>query len=155
MSFHSSVFDQETITLANTKETIVRGGRHLFPQLPKAFQGIQTIGVIGWSSQGPAQAQNLRDSLEGTGIVVKVGLRPQSQSIPSAEAAGFRRDKGTLGDMYDVIAESDLVLLLISDAAQVKEYPTIFKALKSGATLGLSHGFLLANVMVSWSKTDE
>jgi ketol-acid reductoisomerase len=53
-----------------------QGGRHLFPLLPKAFEGIKQIGVIGWGSQGPAQAQNLRDSLQGTDIKVKVGLRP-------------------------------------------------------------------------------
>lgn len=65
--------------------------------------------------------------------------------------------------MYDVIKNSDLVILLISDAAQAKLYKSIFKALKPGlflllaglheidrrfirmigATLGLSHGFLL------------
>jgi hypothetical protein len=30
---------------------IVRGGRDLFPLLPKAFKGIKKIGVIGWGSQ--------------------------------------------------------------------------------------------------------
>jgi len=40
--------------------------------------------VIGWSTQGPAQAQNLRDALAGTGIVVKVGLRPGSRSFAGA-----------------------------------------------------------------------
>lgn len=146
MSFNSTIFEKETVNLAGTEEAIIRGGRHLFEKLPTAFKGIQTIGVIGWSSQGPAQAQNLRDSLEGTNITVKVGLRKGSASIPSAEAAGFTRASGTLGDMLDIIAESDLVILLISDAAQVKEYPTIFKALKPNATLGLSHGFLLGHL---------
>jgi ketol-acid reductoisomerase len=35
------------------------------------------------------------------------------------------------------------VLLLISDAAQAEEHERIFQALRPGATLGLSHGFLL------------
>jgi ketol-acid reductoisomerase len=56
---------------------------------------------------------------------------------------GFTEKDGTLGEMFDVIRESDLVILLISDAAQAKLYKDIFKALKPGATLGLSHGFLL------------
>ncbi len=146
MSFNSKIFDKEKVILANTEEYIVRGGRHLLNRLPDAFKGIKTIGVIGWSSQGPAQAQNLRDSLEGTDITVKVGLRKNSASIPSAQAAGFKKDDGTLGDMYDIIAESDLVVLLISDAAQVKEYKKIFAALKPNATLGLSHGFLLGHL---------
>merc|ERR1712100_478122 len=45
--------------------------------------------------------------------------------------------------MFDTIKESDLVILLISDAAQAKLYKDIFAAMKPGATLGLSHGFLL------------
>ena len=146
MSFDSTVFEKEKINLANTEEFIIRGGRHLFEKLPQAFNGIKTIGVIGWSSQGPAQAQNLRDSLEGTDITVKVGLRENSSSIPSAEEAGFTRESGTLGEMYSIIAESDLVVLLISDAAQVKQNEKIFAALRPGTTLGLSHGFLLGHL---------
>jgi ketol-acid reductoisomerase len=56
---------------------------------------------------------------------------------------GFTEKDGTLGEMFDVIRESDLVILLISDAAQAKLYKDICKALKPDATLGLSHGFLL------------
>tara|TARA_A100001015_G_C14674115_1_gene588043 strand:+ start:503 stop:715 length:213 start_codon:yes stop_codon:yes gene_type:complete len=66
MSFNSTIFEKEKVVLANTEEYIIRGGRHLLDRLPEAFKGIKTIGVCGWSSQGPAQAQNLRDSLEGT-----------------------------------------------------------------------------------------
>jgi ketol-acid reductoisomerase len=144
--FTSDIFDTETIELAGTKETIVRGGRDRFGLLPKAFAGIEQIGVIGWGSQGPAQAQNLRDSLEGTDVKVKVGLREGSTSTDAARDAGFAEEKGTLGEMYAVIAESDMVVLLISDAAQVENYKKIFAAMKDGATLGLSHGFLLGHL---------
>ena len=90
MGFTSKVFQVDTLDLGNGQtEQIVKGGRHLFPLLPKAFEGIKQIGVIGWGSQGPAQAQNLRDSLEGTDIVVKIGLRPGSSSAKEAEAVGF------------------------------------------------------------------
>ncbi len=81
LHFTSKVFPVETVRIGDREEQIVKGGRHLFPLLPKAFEGIKQIGVIGWGSQGPAQAQNLRDSLEGTGIKVKVGLRPGSASM--------------------------------------------------------------------------
>ncbi len=141
--FTTTVFEKEKISLSGTEEYIVRGGRHLFSLLPKAFDGIKTIGVIGWGSQGPAQAQNLRDSLEGTEITVKVGLRSGSGSWKSAEEAGFTEAGGTLGEMMQVVSEADLVILLISDAAQAKLYKKIFDAMKPGATLGLSHGFLL------------
>lgn len=42
-----------------------------------------------------------------------------------------------------MITDSDMVLLLISDAAQVALFDQIFAALKPGAALGLSHGFLV------------
>ncbi len=142
-SFESKVFKTETVQLGPDTETVVRGGRDLFHLLPKALAGVKQIGVLGWGSQGPAQAQNLRDSLEGTSIKVKVGLRQGSASWQAAQAKGFKEENGTLGEMMTVAAESDLVLLLISDAAQAELYPAIFKVLKPGATLGFSHGFLL------------
>ncbi|MBI2705059.1 MAG: ketol-acid reductoisomerase [Actinobacteria bacterium] len=144
--FTSNVFETETLEVGNHAEKVVRGGRDLLPLLPKAFAGIGQIGVIGWGSQGPAQAQNLRDSLAGTGIKVKVGLRAGSSSMDGARGAGFTEENGTLGEMLDVVSESDLVILLISDAAQAELYPQIFDALKPGATLGLSHGFLLCHL---------
>jgi len=142
-AFSSRVFDTETIELAGTEEQIVRGGRHVFDLLPRAFDGVKRIGVIGWGSQGPAQAQNLRDSLEGTDITVTVGLRSGSNSWRRAQDAGFSETDGTLKEMMQVISESELVLLLISDYAQASLHEQVFAALKPGATLGLSHGFLL------------
>jgi ketol-acid reductoisomerase len=48
--------------------------------------------------------------------------------------------------MFDTIKESDLVLLLISDGAQSELFSKVFELLKPGATLGLSHGFLLGHL---------
>lgn len=145
-TFSSAIFPVETLELAGRRESFVRGGRHLFPLLPKALAGIRTIGVIGWGSQAPAQAQNLRESLDGSGIRVAVGLREGSASFEAARQAGFTESDGTLGEMFSVMARSELVLLLISDASQAALYPRIFRALKPGATLGLSHGFLLGHL---------
>src|SRR5947207_15067780 len=113
LTFTSKVFSVDTIELEGRKEQIVKGGRHLFPLLPRAFAGIKQIGVIGWGSQGPAQAQNLRDSLAGTEIKVMVGLRPGSSSMDEAREAGFVEANGTIGEMFDVVCMSVLVLLLI------------------------------------------
>jgi len=68
LDFEPKSFEKEPLRLAGKDESIVRGGRNLFTRLPDAFEGIRQIGVIGWSSQGPAQAKNLRDSLAGSGI---------------------------------------------------------------------------------------
>ena len=146
MSFSSKVFKVDTVKMSDRTEQIVRGGRNLFPLLPKAFAGVKQIGVIGWGSQGPAQAQNLRDSLEGTGIKVKVGLRAGSSSMAEARKAGFSEENGTLGEMFAVVKESDIALLLISDAAQAELFPRVFESLRPGATLGLSHGFLIGHL---------
>lgn len=146
--FQTAVFDKEAIRLAQTTEYIVRGGRDVFSKLPAAFASVKRVGVIGWGSQGPAQAQNLRDSFADAGVdaVVSIGLREGSASMKEAENAGFTKESGTLGEMYKVISESDLVILLISDAATAGCYKDVFKAMKPGATLGLSHGFLLGHM---------
>jgi ketol-acid reductoisomerase len=145
-TFTSAIFPVETLVLNGRRESYVRGGRHLFPLLPRALEGIRTIGVIGWGSQGPAQAQNLRESLAGTPIRVVVGLRPGSASVEGARQAGFAEADGSLGEMFEVIGRSDLTLLLISDASQAEHYPRIFATLRPGTTLGLSHGFLLGHL---------
>jgi ketol-acid reductoisomerase len=139
----ATVFATIPLSLAGTTEEVVVGGRDKFALLPAAFAGVKTIGVIGWGSQGPAQAQNLRDALAGTGIVVAVGLRSGSPSFAGAAAAGFDEKTGTAGEMHSVIATSDLVLLLTADAAQAQSFERIQQAMRAGATLGLSHGFLV------------
>jgi ketol-acid reductoisomerase len=146
LDFDSKIFKKQVIELKGGKESVVQGGRDLFPLVHKTFSDIKQIGVIGWGSQGPAQAQNLRDTLEGSETKVKIGLRAESSSALAAREAGFTEENGTLGEMFEVIAESDLVLLLISDAAQTELYPRVFEAMRPGTTLGLSHGFLLGHL---------
>lgn len=69
------------------------------------------------------QAQNLRDSLEVAGMLgtkVVIGLRTTSSSNDEARACGFTEDSGTLGEVFDVVSGSDLVILLTSDASQAR-----------------------------------
>lgn len=42
-----------------------------------------------------------------------------SRSFDEARAAGFTEENETLGDIWETVSGSDLVLLLISDSAQV------------------------------------
>lgn len=145
--FDTQVFEKEAVDFAGSKEYIVRGGRDVFPKVKDAWKNVKTVGVIGWGSQAPAQSQNIKDTLQDIGmeeqVKVMIGLRPGSKSAAEAEKAGFNQENGTLGEVFDVIKQSDLVILLISDAAQATLYPKILEAMKPGATLGLSHGFLL------------
>jgi ketol-acid reductoisomerase len=66
--------------------------------------------------------------------------------LEEARAVGFTEETGTLGEVLETVAESDLVLLLISDAAQADNYSAIFSAMKPNSVLGLSHGFLLGHL---------
>jgi len=61
-----------------------------------------------------------RDGLVCTNWVVlweQIGLRRGSKSLEEARAVGFTEETGTLGEVLETVAESDPVLLLISDAA--------------------------------------
>lgn len=144
--FTSDIFEIENLSFADSKEQIITGGKDKLHLLPEVFKGKKQIGIIGWGSQGPAQSKDLRDSLKNTEINVKIGLRKNSSSLVKARAAGFTEENNTLGEMYEVIAESDMVILLIADSGQVDEYKKIFTTMKEGATLGLSHGFLLGHL---------
>ncbi|WP_166241276.1 ketol-acid reductoisomerase [Paenibacillus turpanensis] len=92
----------------------------------------KTIAIIGYGSQGHAQAQNLRDS----GLNVIIGLR-QGRSWDQAKNDGF--------DVYsvaDAARKADLVQILMPDETQAKVYnEEIAPNLKNGAALVFSHGF--------------
>ncbi|WP_329003408.1 ketol-acid reductoisomerase [Kribbella sp. NBC_00709] len=149
------MFQVESMVVPGGTESIVRGGRDLFPLLPEALHGVERIGVLGWGPQGRAQALNLRDSLAGTGITVSVGLRPGSASAEDVRTQGFTEENGTLGDWLEVAEASDLVILLIADAALAANHEQIFGVLKPGATIGLSHGFLLGHLTAVGSDFPE
>ena len=80
---------------------------------------IENIGIIGWGSQGSAQAMNLRDTINklNLNIPIKIGLRKNSNSIKDAKNIGFEVDT-----IENVLSSSDLNLMLISDNAQSKNY---------------------------------
>ena len=144
--FNTKVFPKLQVDFPEGEtEFVVKGGRDQFELVAKAFDGIKQVSVIGWGSQGPAQAKNLRDTFTEAGMDTKVviGLREGSTSYDEAVDAGFTEADGTLTGVFEAAASGDLVLLLISDAAQASLYPRLLAAMKPGSTLGLSHGFLL------------
>ncbi|KAL2537334.1 Ketol-acid reductoisomerase [Forsythia ovata] len=57
------------------------------------------------SAQGPAEAQNLRDSLPEakSNIVVKIGLRKGSRSFVETRAKRFTEENGTLGNIWETL----------------------------------------------------
>lgn len=55
-------------------------------------------------------------------VKVTIGLRNGSKSAAEAKECGFTEEDGTLGEVLDVVGDSDLVILLISDAAQARSH---------------------------------
>jgi ketol-acid reductoisomerase len=92
----------------------------------------KTIAVIGYGSQGHAQAQNLRDS----GLNVIIGLR-QGRSWEIAKNDGFE-----VYTVDEATKRADVVQILMPDETQAKVYnEEIRPNLKKGAALMFSHGF--------------
>jgi ketol-acid reductoisomerase len=91
------------------------------------------IAVIGYGSQGHAQAQNLNDS----GVAVVVGLYKGSRSWDQARADGLE-----VATVAQAAAQADIVQILIPDEIQARIYrEEIAPHLTAGKALGVSHGF--------------
>src|SRR5205823_9393276 len=93
----------------------------------------KTIAIIGYGSQGHAQAQNLRDS----GCEVVVGQRPGSANHEAAVHDGFKPVSAA-----EAAKAGDLVNILLPDEVQADIYAHEIKPnLKAGNLLLCSHGF--------------
>ena len=91
------------------------------------------VAIIGYGSQGHAQACNLKDS----GVDVTIGLRKGSATVAKAEAHGLK-----VTDVASAVAAADLVMILTPDEFQGQLYKQeIEPNIKKGATLAFSHGF--------------
>ncbi len=122
------------IDFGGKREEVVT--RKEFP-MSKARQALknETIAVIGYGVQGPAQALNLRDN----GFNVIIGQRTKDRAIKDGWVPGK-----TLFDIDEAVRRGTIVLLLVSDAAQRSIWPVVKANLKPGSALGFSHGFSIA-----------
>lgn len=98
----------------------------------------KTIAVMGFGSQGHAQAQNLHES----GLKVVVGLRKPFDEASEKEwnaviAAGI-----TPMTVAEAAQAGDIIQVLLPDETQARVYKEeIAPYLKEGDALGFSHGF--------------
>ncbi len=105
------------------------------------------IAVLGYGSQGHAQALNLKDS----GLDVIVGLHPESKSREKAKSEGLE-----VADVSEAAKAAEVIQILIGDSHQ----PAVFKEfvlphLTEGKALVVSHGFnILYNQVVPPEKVD-
>jgi ketol-acid reductoisomerase len=126
------------IDFGGTREKVVT--RKEFP-MAKARKVLkhETIAIIGYGVQGPAQSLNLRDN----GFKVIVGNRKGSKGWERAQADGWKPGK-TLFDIAEAVQRGTIVQLLVSDAAQREIWPMVKKNLKPGDAVYFSHGFSIA-----------
>ncbi|MEM2546011.1 MAG: ketol-acid reductoisomerase, partial [Candidatus Bathyarchaeia archaeon] len=95
----------------------------------------KTIAVIGYGSQGKAQANNMRDS----GINVILGLRPDGASSKAAVSDGFN-----VYPISEAVKKADIVHMLIPDLEQPAVYRSqVAPYMTEGKTLCFSHGFTI------------
>ena len=91
------------------------------------------IAVIGYGSQGRAQAQCMKDS----GLNIIVGLRKDGQSWQKATD-----DNMEVKEISQASKEADIIHILLPDEIQKDIYDTHIKEhMKAGKTLSFSHGF--------------
>ena len=123
------------IDFGGVKENVVM--RKEFP-MSKARRVLknETIAIIGYGVQGPAQALNLRDN----GFNVIIGQRKGSNSWKRAKKDGWVEGK-TLFEIQEAAERGTVIQYLVSDAAQKAIWPVIKKALNPGDALYFSHGF--------------
>lgn len=95
----------------------------------------KTCAILGFGSQGGAQALNLRDS----GIATLIGLPAKSKSRKVAQKEGFK-----VVTTAEAVKKADLLCLALPDL----KIPAIFKKeiephLRPGMTLLFLHGFVV------------
>jgi len=124
------------IDFGGVKETVVTRKEFSLAKARKVLKN-ETIAVIGYGVQGPAQALNLRDN----GFNVIVG---QSKNFKNdwnrAVKDGFKPGE-TLFEIEEAVQKGTVIQYLLSDAAQKLCWPQIKRNLNPGDALYFSHGF--------------
>lgn len=124
------------IDFGGTRETVIT--RQEFPMArARRILRDETIAVIGYGVQGPAQSLNLKDN----GFKVIVGQSPAfPRDWERARCDGWVPGK-TLFDLAEAVRRGTIVQMLVSDAAQKQIWPLVKQNLKPGDALYFSHGF--------------
>jgi len=93
------------------------------------------VAIIGYGSQGRAQALNLKDS----GVSVVVGLRREGSSWKRAKADGL-----DVAPVREAAAAAGVIAILVPDHVHAQVYESEIRAeLGAGKALLLAHGFTI------------
>jgi len=96
----------------------------------------ETITILGYGVQGPAQALNLKDN----GFQVLIGQLEGNEYWDRALADGFVPGE-TLFPIAEAARKGTIIKELLSDAGQVATWPEVKECLNPGDALYFSHGF--------------
>ena len=97
----------------------------------------ESIAVIGYGVQGPAQSLNMKDN----GFNVIIGQSPDfKEDWERAIKDGWKPGE-TLFPIDEAVKKATIIQYLISDAAQRAVWPTLKQHLNKGDALYFSHGF--------------
>ena len=96
----------------------------------------ETITILGYGVQGPAQAMNLKDN----GFNVIIGQREGEFYWDNAVKDGFVPNE-TLFPIDEAAKRGTIIMYLLSDAGQVATWNTVKANLNDGDALYFSHGF--------------
>jgi ketol-acid reductoisomerase len=124
------------IDFGGVKENVVK--RQEFP-MSKARKVLkkETIAIIGYGVQGPAQALNLKDN--GFNVIIgqsKAFRKDWNRAIKDGWVPGK-----TLFEIEEAAQRGTVIQMLVTDAAQRVIWPMIKKCLNPGDALYFSHGF--------------
>ncbi len=124
------------IDFGGVKEKVITRKEFPLAKARKILKG-ETIAILGYGVQGPAQALNLKDN----GFKVIIGQAPEfKRDWDRAIADGWVPGK-TLFDIPTAVQKGTVIQMLVSDAAQRHIWPVVKKNLKKGDALYFSHGF--------------
>jgi len=96
----------------------------------------ETIVVLGYGVQGPAQALNLKDN----GFSVIIGQLEGDEYWDKAISDGFVPGE-TLFPLEEAARKGTIIKELLSDAGQAATWPQVKECLNEGDALYFSHGF--------------
>ncbi len=124
------------IDFGGVKETVITRKEFSLAKARKILKK-ETIAVIGYGVQGPAQALNMKDN----GFNVIIGQSKQfKKDWNRAKRDGWVPGE-TLFDIDEACQRGTIIQMLVTDAAQRVIWPTVKKNLNPGDALYFSHGF--------------
>ena len=125
-----------TINFGGVREKVVMRREFPMSKARRVLKG-ETIAVIGYGVQGPAQALNMKDN----GFKVIVGQAKRfKKDWDRARKDGWKPGK-TLFDIEEAVQRGTVIQMLVSDAAQKAIWGVVKRNLNPGDALYFSHGF--------------